>query len=225
MKFPRPLDSNATAHLSVMQSLRKFFSRLGKASEDRLKRVTEQLNTLVNRIVGRGATVAPPSIRRPPVEPEPPFQDLPADLHPSVLIDEVQGNIDETKEFYAIKNFLEKLPPGITPPQCFNLTLELLRKLGRAEEAMDLHGLYTFKYIAVTKGKYYDVFPVIMLNSVGRTFYKGYNFHWERAPQYVESVNRTYNFSRIQSKFYRIKPHELEYFLQLPTFMPIYIPE
>lgn len=217
MRFPKQLDQNATANLTVMQNLRRFFSRLGKANEERLKRVTEQLNTLVGRITGRGRAPVSPEV---PVPEEPPI-----DLHPSVLINEVQDNIDETKEFYAIKNLLEKLPPGLTQPQCFNLTLELLRKLGRAEESMDLHGLYTFKYIAVTKGKYYDVFPVIMLNSVGRTYYRGYNFHWERAPQYVESVNRTYNFSRIQSKFYRIKPHELEYFLQLPTFMPIYIPE
>ena len=208
MKFPRPLDNEAQAHLSVMQNLRKFFSRLGKASENRLKRIGEQLNTLVSRITGKAKEA-----ERPPV-----------DLHPSVFND-LQNNIKETEEFYAIKNFLDKLPPGMSPPQCFSLTLELLRKLGRAEEAMDLHGIYTFKYVAVTKGKYYDVFPVIMMNSIGRTYYKGYNFHWERAPQYVESVNRTYNFSRIQSKFYRIKPHELEYFLQLPTFMPIYISE
>jgi hypothetical protein len=201
MKFPIQLDSISKAALGTMQSLRGFFSRLGKASETRLQRISDQLKTLVTKAEAAG------------------------NVHPSISVFEADNLKKESEEFYAVKNFVEKLPAGLTPPQCFNLSLELLRKLGRAEEAMDLHGIYTFKYVAVTKGKYYDVFPVIMLNSVGPTFYRGFNFHWERAPQYVESVYRTYNFARIQSKFYRIKPHELEHFLQIPTFMPVYIPE
>lgn len=201
MKFPFQLDSAARAALGTMQSLRGFFSRLGKASENRLQRISEQLKSLVAKDEAAGIT------------------------RQSVAISQVESLKKESDNFYAVKNFVEKLPPGLTPPQYFNLSLELLRKLGRAEEAMDMHGIYTFKYVAVTKGKYYDVFPVIMFNSVGSTYYRGLNFHWERAPQYVESVNRTYSFSRIQSRFYKIKPHELEYFLQIPTFMPIYIPE
>jgi len=201
MRFPIQLTPVGKAALSAMQSVRKFFSRLGKASETRLTRLSDQLQKLVDRNEAAGVA------------------------QPSISVFEVENLKKETDEYYAVKNFLEKLPPGMNPPQCFNLTLDLLRKLGRAEEAMDLNGLYTFKYTAITKGKYYDVFPVIMLTSVGSTYYRGFNFHWERAPQYVESVNRTYNFSRIQSRFYRIKPHELEYFLQIPTFMPIYIPE
>jgi hypothetical protein len=201
MKFPIQLNSVAKVALGTMQSLRGFFSRLGKASESRLERISDQLKTLV----GKSQTV----VNSP----------IPASIY---LVDNFKK---ESDEFYAVKNFVDKLPSGLSPPQYFNLVLELLRKLGRAEEAMDMHGLYTFKYVAVTKGKYYDVFPVIMLNSVSSTYYRGFNFHWERAPQYVESVNRTYSFSRIQSRFYRIKPHELEYFLQIPTFMPIYIPE
>jgi hypothetical protein len=201
MKFPIQLNSVAKVALGTMQSLRGFFSRLGKASEYRLERISDQLKTLV----GKSQTV----VNSP----------IPASIY---LVDNFKK---ESDEFYAVKNFVDKLPSGLSPPQYFNLVLELLRKLGRAEEAMDMHGLYTFKYVAVTKGKYYDVFPVIMLNSVSSTYYRGFNFHWERAPQYVESVNRTYSFSRIQSRFYRIKPHELEYFLQIPTFMPIYIPE
>jgi hypothetical protein len=201
MKFPIQLNSVARAALGTMQSLRGFFSRLGRASETRLQRISDQLKTLVAKDEAAGIS------------------------HPSISVYEVDRHKKENDEFYVVKNFVEKLPPGLTPPQYFNLVLELLRKLGRAEEAMDMHGIYTFKYVAATKGKYYDVFPVIMLNSVSSTYYRGFNFHWERAPQYVESVIRTYNFSRIQSRFYRIKPHELEYFLQIPTFMPIYIPE
>jgi len=201
MKFPIQLNSVAKVALGTMQSLRGFFSRLGKASESRLERISDQLKTLVSKSQTVDNSPIPASI---------------------YLVDNFKK---ESDEFYAVKNFVDKLPPGLTPPQYFNIVLELLRKLGRAEEAMDMHGLYTFKYVAVTKGKYYDVFPVIMLNSVSSTYYRGFNFHWERAPQYVESVNRTYSFSRIQSRFYRIKPHELEYSLQIPTFMPIYIPE
>lgn len=195
MKFPIQLNSVAKAALGTMQSLKGFFSRLGRASEARLQRISDQLKKL-------GTSDKAPN-----------------------LVYQVDDFKRESDEFYAVKNFVEKLPPGMSPPQCFNLSLELLQKLGRTEEAMDLNCLYTFKYIAVTKGKYYDVFPVIMLTSVGPSFYRGFNFHWERAPQYVESVNRTYSFSRIQSRFYKIKPHELEYFLQIPTFMPIYIPQ
>jgi hypothetical protein len=201
MKFPIQLNSIAKAALGTMQSLRSFFSRLGKASETRIQRISDQLKTLVAKDEAAGIS------------------------HPSISVFEVDNLKKESDEFYAVKNFVDKLPSGLTPPQYFNLALEVLRKLGRAEEAMDMHGIYTFKYVAVTKGKYYDVFPVVMLNSVSSTYYRGFNFHWERVPQYVESVNRTYNFSRIQSRFYRIKPHELEYFLQIPTFMPIYIPE
>jgi hypothetical protein len=201
MKFPIQLNSVAKVALGTMQSLRSFFSRLGKANETRIQRISDQLKTLVVKDEAAGIS------------------------HPSISVFEVDNLKKESDEFYAVKNFVDKLPSGLTPPQYFNLSLELLRKLGRAEEAMDMHGIYTFKYVAVTKGKYYDVFPVVMLNSVSSTYYRGFNFHWERAPQYVESVNRTYSFSRIQSRFYRIKPHELEYFLQIPTFMPIYIPE
>lgn len=189
MKFPIQLNSAARIALSAVQTLRNFFSRLGKASETRIKTILDNFTKV------DPTAVIPPSI------------------------------LDETDEYYAVKNFVEKLPPNLNPPQCFNLAIELLQKLGRAEEAMDSHGIYTFKYIAVTKGKYYDLFPVMLLTNTGRSYYRGFNFHWERAPQYVESVHRTYNFARIQSKFYRIKPHELEYFLQIPTFLPIYIPE
>jgi hypothetical protein len=189
MKFPMQLNAGARMALSAVQTLRKFFSRLGKASETRIKVILDNFKKADPTVV------FPPSI------------------------------LEETDEYYAVKNFVEKLPPNLSPPQYFNLAIELLQKLGRGEEALDRHGLYTFKYIAVTKGKYYDVFPVILLTSADRSYYRGFNFHWERAPQYVESVYRNYNFSRVQSKFYRIKPHELEYFLQIPTFLPIYIPE
>jgi hypothetical protein len=200
MKFPRKMDIIARAAFGTMQALKGFFSRLGKAGEIRLQRLSDQLEALTTRIRNAGQE------------------------EPVAIIDQVEKLKEETDEFYAIKNFVEKLPQGLTQPQYFNLVLELLKKLGRAENAMDLHGLYTFKYIAKTKGKYYDVFPVIMLNSIHSVYFKGFNFHWERAPEYVESVHRTYLFSGMQSQYYRIKPHELEYFLQIPTFMPIYIP-
>jgi hypothetical protein len=200
MKFPRRMSNIAKAAFGTMQALKGFFSRLGKASETRLQRLSDQLKNITDRLKASGQE------------------------EPRAIIRQVDELKEESDEFYAIKNFVEKMPPGLSPPQYFNLVLELLRKLGRAEEAMDPHGLYTFKYIAKTKGKYYDVFPVIMVTSGHSVYFKGFNFHWERAPEYVESVNRTYLYSGLQSKFYRIKPHELEYFLQIPTFLPIFIP-
>lgn len=199
MKFPRRMDARARNDFGVMQALKGFISRLGKASEVRIQRIKDQFTTLVDRIKGTGRS------------------------HPSLTdtgLDELQR---ETEEFYAVKNFVEKLPAGLTPPQYFRLSVELLTKLGRANTSMSLNKLYTFMYTARTKGKYYDVYPVITMTSVDSTFYKGFNFHWERAPEYVESVYRTYSFFGVRSKFYEIKPHELEYFLQIPTFMPIFI--
>lgn len=200
MKFPSPLDAAARAAFGTMQALKGFFSRLGKANEERLKRISDQVKTLFTRTKESGRTHQ--SIER--------------------QLNDLQ---QESDEFYAVKNFVEKLPAGLTPPQYFDLATELLRKLGRGNEGMDINGLYTFKYRAVTKGKYYDVFPVIMFNSVHSVYFRGFNFHWERAPEYVESVYRTYSFFGVKSKFYKIKPHELEHFLRIPTFMPIYIPE
>lgn len=201
MKFPKRMDTPAIKDFGVMQSLKNFFSRLGKASEIRLQRLTDQVKRIADRLRGLG------------------------EEEPRGVTDQLEDLKEEADEFNAVRNFVEKLPPGLSQPQYFNLALDLLRKLGRAEEAMDLHGLYTFKYVARTKGKYYDVFPVIMFNSVGSTYFRGFNFHWERAPEYVESVNRTYSFFGVKSRFYRIKPHELEHFLQIPTFMPIFIPQ
>lgn len=197
MKFPKKMDFIARAALSTMQTLKSFFSRLGQASEIRIKRLQDQLKKLVER----------------PGEPS------------RAILNELDTLKEETSEFYAVKNFVEKLPAGLTPPQYFKLTIELLTKLGRAEEAMDNQALYTFKYRAKTEGKYFDVHPVIMFTTISSTYFKGYNFHWERAPEYVESVHRTYVFTGVQSKFYRILPHELEEFLKIPTFMPIYIPK
>jgi hypothetical protein len=198
IKFPRKLSNLAKAAFGTMQALKGFFSRLGKASEIRIQRVLEQLNILKRRQ---------------------------GDSPSRAVIDDLIKIKEEADEFYAIKNFVENMPPGLSPPQYFDLILDVLRKLNRAEEAMDDNGLYTFKYIAKTEGKYYDVFPVIMLTNKSGLYFRGFNFHWERAPEYVESVYRTYLYGSVQSRFYRIYPHELEYFLQIPTFMPIFIPK
>jgi hypothetical protein len=186
----------AKVAFGTMQALKGFFARLGKAGELKLKRLSEQFKLVLGRT-----------------------------NEPSrAIITEIDNLKEETEEFYAVKNFVENLPSNLTPPEYFELSMQLLRKLGRASDIMERNKLYTFKYIAQTPGKYYDVFPVIMLDKVNTTFYQGFNFHWERAPEYVESVYRTYKFSRVQTKFYKILPHELEYFLQIPTFMPIFIP-
>jgi hypothetical protein len=197
MKFPMRMSNLAKQAFGTMQAIKGFFSRLGKASEVRLQGLLDKFTTIAKK---SGENV------------------------PRAVVEEIESLKQESEEYYAIKNFVEQMPLGLTPPQYFNLVLELLRKLGRAEEAMEPNCLYTFKYRAKTKGKYYDVFPVIMLNSIQPLHYRGFNFHWERAPEYVESVYRTYSFGGVQSRFYKIKPHELEYFLQIPTFMPIFIP-
>jgi hypothetical protein len=127
----------------------------------------------------------------------------------------------EEQDVFGVKNLVDSLPPKMPQAFYFDKLIETLAALGRTEETFEQGKIYVFKYIAKSKG-WYDVFPVaIMVSSTGNNL-KGYNYHWERYMNYIQNPYRTYNLDRFESRFYEVKPHELKYVLQIPTFLPIY---
>lgn len=128
----------------------------------------------------------------------------------------------QEEEINKLKQLAENVPEGYNPMHYFQLLIRLLATLNRTEESLDLNQLYTFKYIARTP-RWYDLHPVILVTKIDGVHFEGINFHWKDAASYVESPYRKYRFDRMQSKFYRIQPNELDYVLKIPTFYPIKI--
>lgn len=140
---------------------------------------------------------------------------------------EVQSNVtkeqlfNQRSQLYSIKELADSLPPGKSPNYYWDKLQETLQNLGRQSESFQLGKYYTFKYWAKTKGKYFDLYPVSIIIDRRSTNVLGVNFHWKNAPQYIESMYRTYDYNGFQSRFYEIKEWELEDVLRIATFYPI----
>lgn len=134
---------------------------------------------------------------------------------------EKQILLDTRTELYSIKELVDNLPVGRSPNYYWDKLIEVLQKLGRQRETFQLGKYYTFKYWAKTRGKYFDLHPVSIIVRKSAYTVLGVNLHWKNAPQFVESMYRTYDYSCFQSKFYEIKEWELEYVMRIPTFYPI----
>ena len=124
------------------------------------------------------------------------------------------------EQLYSVQELIEKMPSGKSPHYYWDKLVQVLQNLGRQEETLEIGKYYTFKYWAKTKGKYFDLYPVSLIVKKDMHHLMGVNLHWRNAPEYVESMYRNYIYSGFQSRFYEIKEWELEYVLQLPTFMP-----
>jgi hypothetical protein len=141
-------------------------------------------------------------------------------------LDQQQKELDkEREEYYRVINLLKALPPGRSKFFYFDSLISILDAAGRSEELLDEGKIYTFKYIARTPGKWYDLHPVSLIVARKGNEIAGINYHWENQPQYQESPFRTYLYSRIVSGAYRIERHELEEILKLDTFYPMFIPK
>jgi hypothetical protein len=141
-------------------------------------------------------------------------------------LDQQQEQLNKDREeFYQVINLIKALPSGGSRFFYFESLIKILSSAGRAEEVLDEGKIYTFKYIAKTPGKWYDLHPVsLIVESTGNRL-SGINYHWENQPQYLESPFRTYLRSRIITDAYRIERHELEAVLNLDTFYPMFIPK
>lgn len=141
------------------------------------------------------------------------------------LLNKEQKDLDADKnDFYQVINAIRALPPGGSRFFYFEALIKILSLAGRAEEILDVGKIYTFKYVAKTPGKWYDLHPVSLILDRNKGLIQGINYHWENQPQYNESPFRTYNPGRRATFGYRIEPHELEEVLKLDTFYPIFIP-
>lgn len=129
--------------------------------------------------------------------------------------------LKERSQLYSIKELADSLPPGKSQNFYWDKLIETLQNLGRQSETIQVGKYYTFKYWAVTKGKYFDLYPVSIIIDKRAYTVLGVNLHWKNAPQYVESMYRTYKYSRFQSRFYEIKEWELEDVMRIATFYPI----
>lgn len=129
--------------------------------------------------------------------------------------------IRERAQLYSIKELADSLPPGKSPTFYQRKLIETLQNLNRQEESLEVGKYYTFKYWAKTKGKYFDVHPVSIIIQKSGFNVLGINLHWKNAPQYVESMYRTYDYSGFQSRFYEIKEWELEDVMRIATFYPV----
>jgi hypothetical protein len=197
----KPLSNQARRLWTIFGIIRVWFSKLTKATERSLQREEQEIiyeEQKIRKVEAKGYV----------------FNEL----------EKRKKNLERKKEeFYTFKNLINNLPKNQSPNFYFNALVDILARMGRAEETVEIGKIYTFKYIAITEDKWYDVHPVSLIIQKGRDYYKGVNYHWERRPEYVESPIRTYNYSRIQSRFYRIKQEELEYVLKVPSFYPVFI--
>jgi hypothetical protein len=132
-----------------------------------------------------------------------------------------ERRLRERKQIYSIQELVESLPKGKNQQYYWEKLIETLQDLGRTGESLEEGKYYTFRYWAKTRGKYFDVYPVSIIVKKDMHSVLGVNLHWKNAPTYVESMYRTYVYSGFQSMFYEIKEWELEYVMQLPTFLPI----
>jgi hypothetical protein len=128
---------------------------------------------------------------------------------------------NQRSQLYSIKELADSLPPGKSQNYYWDKLIETLQNLGRQSETFQVGKYYTFKYWAKTKGKYFDLYPVSIIIDRQPFSVLGVNLHWKNAPQYVESMYRTYNYTGFQSRFYEIKEWELEDVMRIATFYPI----
>jgi hypothetical protein len=132
-----------------------------------------------------------------------------------------ERRVRERKQIYSVQELVESLPTGKNQQYYWERLVETLQDLGRTGETLEVGKYYTFKYWAKTKGKYFDVYPVSIIVKKDMHTILGVNLHWKNAPNYVESMYRSYIYSGFQSMFYEIKEWELEYVMRLPTFLPV----
>lgn len=136
----------------------------------------------------------------------------------SVTLDAIE---QERKDVFGVKELVDSLPPNMPQAFYFDKLIETLAALGRTQQVFERGKIYVFKYIAKSKG-WYDVFPVAIIVDDGPKGLRGYNYHWEKYINYIQNPYRNYNLNRFESQFYEVKPYELKYVLQIPTFLPIY---
>ena len=136
----------------------------------------------------------------------------------SVTLDAIE---QERKDVFGVKELVDSLPPNMPQAFYFDKLIETLAALGRTQQVFERGKIYVFKYIAKSKG-WYDVFPVAIIVDESPKGLRGYNYHWEKYMNYIQNPYRNYNLNRFESQFYEVKPYELKYVLQIPTFLPIY---
>jgi predicted ATP-dependent protease len=197
----KPLSNQARRLWTIFGTVRTWFSTLGKATERKLQREEQEIIFEEQKLKKENAKV-----------------------YVYEQLQKRKRDLERQKEeFYSFKNLIDNLPKNKSPNFYYNALVDILARMGRTEETIEVGKIYTFKYIGITQGKWYDVHPVSLITSKENNYYKGVNYHWQRRPEYIESPIRTYNYSRIQSMFYRIKPQELEYVLRVPSFYPVLI--
>ncbi len=127
---------------------------------------------------------------------------------------------EENRKIDKLKELSENIPRNYSPNYYFKSLITVLSTMNRSADTFELNQIYTFKYIGKTP-EWYDLNPVVLVTNASGLYFEGINFHWKNAPSYVESPFRKYKFERVQSKFYKIMPDELNYVLNIPTFYPI----
>jgi hypothetical protein len=128
----------------------------------------------------------------------------------------------EKERINKLEQLSENIPSGYDPNYYFKTLISVLSIMNRTSDTFQLNQIYTFKYIGRTP-EWYDLNPVVLVTKASGIYFEGVNFHWRDAASYVESPFRKYRFDRVQSKFYKIMPDELQYVLKVPTFYPVKI--
>lgn len=197
----KPLTKQAQRLWGVFGTIRRWFRGLTTAKENKFKREEEEIKFQEEQLKKQGA------------------RDYVFDR----LNDRKEELQQQKDEFYSFKNLIDELPKNQSPNFYFDALIDILARMGRTEVTMEVGVIYTFKYIARTRGKWYDVHPVSLIIEKGNDYRRGVNYHWERHPEYIQSPVRTYSFTGFQTYFYRIKPEELEYVLRVPSFYPVFL--
>lgn len=201
--------------LKWIEAIIKFGLNIGKAKKRTFEGTAAALPPRVMPRVRADPRPRPPTVEdvRPiPQRPRPTVIETDADR---------ERRIRRREQLYAVEELVDALPRGKSPHYYWPKLVEVLQRLGRQEESIEVGKYYTFKYWARTRGKYFDLYPVSIIIDKKPSRVLGINLHWRNAPQYVESIYRNYNYSGFQSRLYEIKEWELEHVMKIATFCPI----
>lgn len=124
---------------------------------------------------------------------------------------------DEQVEQVKVIQRIRELPGNQTPEWYNNKLIEILSKAGRVRETLNVGSTYVYVYQARTRKKWYDRHPVTTITHMHKWGFSGYAFHWDQIRNYKLGDGR------ILSRFYYVKPGEIDAVLSIPMARFYYI--
>jgi len=118
-----------------------------------------------------------------------------------------QNSAPPTKKLSRVEMMMQRISIGVdTPDEIMAVIQEIFDDV---EKYPRPGNIYTFVYAAKTPGILYDQHPLLMVESISLSGFKGYNIHW--------SDHRNYVWEGVGSSFHKIKRgEEFDYLHDVP---------